>query len=117
MTFAAVGLVGTAAHYTTLTGMVELGGFDPVLGSVCGFLVGALVNYALNYRVTFRSNKRHREAMTKFLAVAGSGFVINACLMTVFVKMAGIPYLWAQIAVTGMLLFWHYALNAIWTFK
>lgn len=117
LSFAAVGLVGTGAHYATLTSLVELRGVDPVLGSVLGFLVGALVNYALNYRLTFHSTKRHREAASKFLAVAGSGFLLNALLMALLVKEAGVPYLLAQIAVTGMLLFWHYALNAIWTFR
>ncbi len=117
LTFAAVGLVGTAAHYATLTGLVELGGVAPVKGSVAGFLVGAVVNYILNYRVTFHSGKRHREALTKFLAVAGSGFVLNALLMTLLVDSLGVQYMLAQIGVTGFLVFWHYALNAIWTFR
>lgn len=115
--FAAVGLVGTAAHYLTLTGLVELGGIDPVAGSVAGFIVGAAVNYTLNYRLTFRSHKSHREAATKFFAVAASGFVINAALMHVLVNLADLPYLLAQVGVTGFLVFWHYALNALWTFR
>ncbi|MBN2751803.1 MAG: GtrA family protein [Rhodospirillaceae bacterium] len=116
-TFAAVGLVGTGAHYATLTSLVELAGFTPVLGSVLGFLVGAITNYILNYRLTFHSAKRHREAASKFLGVAGSGFILNALLMTLLVNQMNIPYLLAQVAITGLLLFWHYALNAIWTFK
>lgn len=114
--FAAVGLVGTAAHYLTLTGLVELAGADPVAGSVSGFLVGAAVNYVLNYRLTFKSDKRHREAASKFFAVAATGFVINAGLMHVLVNAVGAPYLLAQVGVTGFLVFWHYALNALWTF-
>ena len=117
LTFAAVGLVGTGAHYATLTGLVELGGLDPVKGSVLGFIVGAFVNYILNYRITFHSDKRHREALAKFFAVAGSGFVLNALLMTVLVNSMGVQYMLAQIGVTGFLVFWHYALNAIWTFR
>ena len=113
LNFAAVGAVGTLAHYATLTALVELFGFDPVLGSVLGFLSGAVVNYVLNYRLTFHSTKRHREALSKFLAVAGSGFVLKALLMMFLVKGLEIPYLLAQIAVTGLLLFWHYALNAM----
>ena len=117
LTFAAVGLVGTGAHYATLASLVEFGGIGPVKGSVAGFIVGAIVNYILNYRVTFRSDKRHREAMTKFFAVAGSGFVLNALLMALLVNGLGIQYMLAQICVTGFLVFWHYALNAIWTFR
>lgn len=115
--FAAVGLVGTAAHYLTLAGLVELAGVDPVAGSVSGFLVGAAVNYVLNYHLTFKSDKRHREAATKFFAVAASGFVINAGLMHLLVNVATVPYLLAQVGVTGFLVFWHYALNALWTFR
>lgn len=117
LTFAAVGLVGTGAHYATLAGLVELGGLDPVKGSVMGFIVGAIVNYILNYRITFHSDKRHREALVKFFAVAGSGFVLNALLMTALVDGMGVQYMLAQVGVTGFLVFWHYALNAIWTFR
>lgn len=117
VSFAAVGLVGTGAHYLTLTGLVELLAVDPVAGSVAGFVVGAAVNYALNYRLTFHSDKRHREAATKFFAVAATGFVINAGLMHLLVNVADAPYLLAQVGVTGFLVFWHYALNALWTFK
>lgn len=117
VSFAAVGLVGTGAHYLTLTGLVELAGVDPVAGSAVGFLVGALVNYVLNYRLIFKSDKRHREAATKFLTVAASGFVINAILMHVLVDLVGVQYLVAQVGVTGCLVFWHYALNALWTFR
>ena len=117
LAFAAVGLVGTGAHYATLASLVEVGGADPVLGSVAGFVVGAVVNYILNYRLTFHSDKRHRETMTKFFAVAGSGFVLNGLLMALLVSFLGTPYMLAQIGVTGFLVFWHYALNAAWTFR
>lgn len=115
--FAAVGAVGTAAHYATLTSLVELAGADPVAGSVAGSLVGAGVNYVMNYRLTFHSTKRHREAASKFFTVAATCFVLNALLMVVLVKTAGLPYLLAQVLVTGLLLLWNYVLNAAWTFR
>ncbi len=115
--FAAVGMIGTGAHYATLTALVELAGADPVLGSVVGSLVGALINYVLNYHLTFHSDKRHREALSKFLAVAGSSFVLNFLLMSLLVKGLDAPYLLAQIGVTGLLLLWNYVFNAIWTFR
>ena len=117
LTFAAVGLVGTSAHYATLAALVEGFAADPVPASVAGFLVGAMVNYVLNYKLTFHSAKKHREAATKFLTVAGTGLILNAGLMAIFVDLLHIPYFLAQIIVTGFLLFWHYTLNAIWTFR
>jgi putative flippase GtrA len=55
--------------------------------------------------------------MTKFFAVAASGFVLNALLMSLLVNGLEAQYMLAQIGVTGFLVFWHYALNAIWTFR
>lgn len=114
--FAAVGAVGTAGHYLTLIGVVEGLGGDPVAGSVAGFLVGALINYSLNRAIVFRSGRAHREALPRFLAVAGLGLVWNGLLMSLLTHVLALHYLLAQILVTALLLFWHYAGNALWTF-
>ncbi len=115
--FAAVGVAAAVVHYAVLIALVELGGVPPVPGSILGFLSGAVVSYLLNYHFTFHSGKRHREALSKFLTVASSGFVLNGLLMSLLVNGLDIPYLPAQVAVTGLLLFWHYALNVLWTFR
>lgn len=114
--FALVGVVGTAAHYALLLVLVELAGFDPVVGSVGGFLLGALVNYGMNRRLVFASDRAHVEALPRFFAVAGMGLVINALLMRLFVHVLGLHYLLAQVVTTALLLVWHYGGNALWTF-
>ncbi|EDP65029.1 hypothetical protein BAL199_21774 [alpha proteobacterium BAL199] len=115
--FATVGMVGLVAHYSALTGLVELGGVDPVVASVIGFLAGALVNYVLNRRLVFRSDRAHRAAGPRFFAVAASGLVLNGLLMTLLVDHLGVFYLVAQVMVTGGLVFWHFLLNKFWTFR
>lgn len=115
--FAALGGIGTLAHYTVLIGLVQGGLAGPVAGSTAGFLVGGLTNYQLSRRIVFRSRKPHREAMTKFFLVAGIGLVINAGLMALFTGPFSAPYLPAQVLVTGLLVLWHYAGNALWTFR
>ncbi|WGD29907.1 GtrA family protein [Ancylobacter sp. WKF20] len=115
--FAALGALGTLAHYAVLIGLVQGGLTGPVLGSTAGFLTGGLVNYQLSRRVIFRSSKGHVEAAGKFFTVAGLGLVINAALMALLTGPLGAPYLPAQILVTGLLVLWHYAGNAIWTFR
>lgn len=117
ITFATAGLAGTAAQYAVLTALVELAGVDPVAASLAGFAAGAGVNYVLAHRVVFRSQRPHAEALPRFLAVAGSGFIINGLLMNVWVHRLGWPYLPAQLLTTLLLLFWHYAANALWTFR
>ncbi|WP_246668941.1 GtrA family protein [Ancylobacter sp. TS-1] len=115
--FAALGALGTLAHYAVLIALVQGGVAGPVAGSTAGFLVGGFVNYQLNRRVVFRSSKPHREAVSKFVVVAGIGLALNALLMALLTGPLGAPYLPAQVVVTGLLVLWHYAGNAVWTFR
>lgn len=115
--FAAVGAVGTLAHYTVLIAAVELWQAGAVLASSAGALVGAAVNYALNYSFTFASTKRHRDALPKFLLVASVGFVLNALLMTLIAEVLQVMYLFAQLATTISVLLWTYVGNRLWTFR
>lgn len=115
--FAALGGIGTLAHYAVLISLVQSGLAGPVAGSTAGFLVGGLTNYQLSRRIVFRSSKPHHEAMSKFFLIAGIGLVLNAALMALLTGPLGAPYLPAQILVTGLLVLWHYTGNALWTFR
>lgn len=115
--FAALGGIGTLAHYAVLISLVQSGLAGPVAGSTAGFLVGGLTNYQLSRRIVFRSSKPHQETMTKFFLIAGIGLVLNAALMALLTGPLGAPYLPAQILVTGLLVLWHYTGNALWTFR
>ncbi|MCB1943480.1 MAG: GtrA family protein [Candidatus Accumulibacter sp.] len=115
--FAVVGLFGTAAHFLVLHVLVSRFGVSPVAGSSAGFVAGALVNYGLNYRLTFRSQKRHRDALPRFLAVAGGGWLLNGLLLAVVLSWANIHYLLAQVVVTGAVLLWNFLANRYWTFR
>ena len=114
--FAAVGVVGTVAHYAVLLSLVEGAGVAPVAGSVAGFVLGALVNYTMNRRLVFCSDRAHVEALPRFFAIAVVGLVWNAVLMYFLSSVVGLHYLLAQVLTTGLLLFWHYGGNALWTF-
>jgi putative flippase GtrA len=115
--FALVGVFGAIAHYGTLIALAEGAGADPVLASACGFVAGGLTNYVLNYRFTFRSGKQHSRALPQFFAVALVGLAFNTGLMALFVNVAGVHYLPAQIGTTGLLTLWHFGANRFWTFR
>jgi putative flippase GtrA len=115
--FAAVGLVGTAAHYSVLTALVELAGNPVVLATTLGFGVGALVNYLLNRRFTFASAARHAVALPKFLLIAAAGAVLNAAIVAWLLGHVPVHYLVIQLAATGIVLLWNFAANALWTFR
>lgn len=115
--FAAVGALGTLAHYALLLALVEGRVAPPVAASVAGFVLGALVNYTMSRRFVFRSERAHVEALPRFFAVAGVGAAGNALLMAVLAGWLGLHYLLAQVVTTGLLVLWHYAGNALWTFR
>ena len=115
--FSGVGIIGTAGHYLTLILLVELSGLNPTIATTAGFIVGAIINYILNYHITFRSNKRHAEALSKFLLIALVGAVLNYGIMHVGITYTPFHYLIVQITATGCVLLWNFALNKLWTFN
>lgn len=117
LTFASVGAVSTAIHYLVLIALVRLGAMSAVLASVLGFAAGAASNYWLNYRVTFRSSRRHRDALSSFMLVAGTGLVLNTLIMATFVQRLGVHYLVSQVVATVLVLIWNFLANRAWTFS
>ncbi len=117
MRFAAVGLCGTAAHYSILWGLVEFAATPVLVATSIGFAAGALVNYALNRRFTFDSDRTHTDALPKFMTVALLGAVINALIVKLLNLQLGMYYLLAQLFATGTVLIWNFAVNYLWTFR
>lgn len=113
--FAVVGGVATAIQYALLILLVRGFGMAPTPASSIGFVLSAVVNYLLNYRFTFQSNRPHGPAAAKFGLLAGAGLLINAAIMHLMVA-AGVHYLLAQVCATGVVLFWNFVGNSIWTF-
>jgi putative flippase GtrA len=114
--FTCIGSIGTLFHYCTLILFVQKLRINPVLASGIGFGLGAFVNYSLNYRWTFKSHKRHKETITKFLFIAMIGLVLNSIILTLVIGMLQVHYLISQILATGIVLFWNFFVNKIWTF-
>ncbi len=114
--FAAVGAIGTAAHYAVLFFLVEYGGQAPVIGTILGSIVGALINFLLNHKFTFQSHRKLSETVSQFMFVAGVSLVLNACLMYLFSRATALDYRIAQLIVTAVTLCFNYVANALWTF-
>jgi putative flippase GtrA len=114
--FLVVGLISTSVHYLVLIAAVELLGWTAVIGSGCGFSIGAVVSYLMNRSYTFRSDAPHATAATRFVVVLAVGLGLNLLLMHLFTVRLGWPYLLAQMLTTGLVLFWHFAGNALWSF-
>jgi putative flippase GtrA len=115
--FGLVGLIGTACHYLTLIGLVELAGVGAVVATTAGFLVGMAANYLLNYRYTFSSHQSHLLAAPKFFAIGVGTGVLNALFVHVGVNVAEFRYLLVQVVTTAILFVVNFVLNSVWTFR
>ena len=116
-TFSGVGLVAAVGHFGVLIALVEGTGMDAVRAALAGFVAGAIVSYVLNRRLTYRSDRPHREATWRFAVVATVGFLLTWALMAAFTRGLGAPYLPAQLVTTGIVLFWTFIANKLWTFS
>lgn len=114
--FALVGVVASLFHYAVLISLVELAYWRAVPAALCGYLAGGIVSYILNRRHTFDSDRPHEEATWRFALVAFVGFCLTYGFMHVFVDRLRAPYLPAQIVTTGIVLFWSFLANRLWTF-
>ncbi|MEZ2354076.1 GtrA family protein [Caballeronia sp. RCC_10] len=115
--YGAVGAAGTLAQYAMLVALVRWAGMPPPTASMAGAVLGAVVNYVLNHRFTFGQSASHRQALPRFLAVAGLGVMVNGGAMTVLVDHVGLHYLLAQLVATGFVLLLTFVLNSCWSFR
>ena len=114
--FVGVGLMATAVHYVVLISAVQLFHASPVPSALLGYCCGGFVSYNLNRRHTFASDRPHGEAVWRFAIVAGVGFLLTFLFMGLLVDRWHQPYLLAQVATTGCVMFWTFAANRFWTF-
>ena len=115
--FVIVGLFAAAAHYGALIALVEVAGWPPVPATLVGYLCGGVTSYLLNRRHTFVSERSHKDAVWRFALVASVGFLMTWALMTLFVDQLSAPYLPAQLVTTGIVQFWSFLGNKLWTFS
>jgi len=115
--FVIVGLIATSVHYAALIALKELALWPVIPATLAGYCCGGVVSYVLNRRHTFDSDRRHAEAGWRFAIVASVGFLLTWGFMRLFVVNWSAPYLPAQIVTTGLVMFWSFGANRLWTFR
>jgi putative flippase GtrA len=115
--FCLIGGTVTALHYGLLVVLVEGLQANPTASSTAGYVVMSLLNYRLNYTYTFRSDVPHQRVLPRFAMVAISGMALNGTAMYLLNHLAGLYYLVAQVAATGITLVWNFAANHFWSFQ
>ena len=114
--FLIVGLAAACVHYGLLILLVEGIGLGKTVSTLIGYVSGGVFSYCFNRSYTYASERSHREAGWRFAVVAAIGFALTGALMHVLNGILHWPYLLAQVAITGIVLVWHFLAHRIWTF-
>jgi putative flippase GtrA len=115
--FAGVGVAAAIVHYGLLIALVELVAWRPTMATLIGYIGGGIVSYTLNRSLTYRSERPHEEAGWRFAIVAGVGFTLTYGLMELLHGRGGVPYVLAQVMITGFVLIWSFFAHKLWSFR
>lgn len=115
--YTGAGLLATLSHYALLIAAVEWLRVPAPVAAGAGACLGAAVSYAVNRRYTFAANTRHARAVPRFVGVVILLATLNAAAVDLGTRVLGWPYLAAQVAATGVLVFAGYALHRRWSFS
>jgi putative flippase GtrA len=132
--FATVGAAGAITHFSIVNILVQLVGLSERVANPFGFGAAVLQNFILNRRWTFpESRQRHAgRQLIQFAAVSIIGLLINQLVFVVVdtflepVIMRLVPqprlghaisYNLALAVAIGVVLFWNFAANRLWTYR
>ena len=132
--FAFVGALGSVTDFTILNLLIKFAGFPSGIANGAGFCAAVLQNFLLNRYWTYpesRVRKTHQQ-MAKFALVSVVGFGINYLVFEFFDELLRpywvewlssadlgftLSYNSAKLFAIGVVLFWNFAANRLWTFK
>ena len=132
--FAVVGALGALTDFSILIFLVEVAGVVPVIASGFGFCAAVLQNFLLNRWWTFPESRvqSKRRQILKFALVSLVGLGINLVifeyvdqsLRTFWIDILSsgelgfrASYIFAKLFSIGVVLFWNFAANRLWTFR
>ncbi len=139
--FAVVGTLGAVIDFGTLNLLVQLAGFPKVVANACSFTAAVISNFIWNRLWVYPETRGEPLAkqFAQFVAVNAAGLAINTGIfygadrwllgeagalaapvgaLAYALGMAhfDLAYNGAKVLATGVVLFWNFFVNRIWTF-
>lgn len=132
--FALVGALGSVTHFTLLNLLVQAGGVDEMIANLVGFITAVVQNFFLNRNWTYpESQSRHAgRQLVQFFIVSIVGLVLNSIVFNAvhwllepfWINLVNDPWLghaisynFAFMVAVGVVLFWNFAANRLWTYR
>ncbi len=133
--FAAVGAAGALTHFTIFNVLLQLLRFSAYIANTFGFSAAVIQNFFLHRSWTFAEKRGNtaRSQLLQFTVVSLLGLVINTVVLAA-VRYALTPF-WQQLfaaqpqtaalvgdnfalaVAIGIVMFWNFAINRLWTFR
>ena len=110
------GSLATLLHLGVLIVLVEIWSIHATVATTLGFVLGSILNYLLQYYWAFGTSGSHSDRIARYGVVTTITMAINSGIFWVLNEKVGIPYLLAQIAVTGVVVVLNYEANRRFTF-
>ena len=132
--FALVGAAGSVTDFAVLNILVQLFSIKPVWANMVSFVVAVIQNFMLNRRWTFPESKQRQAGrqLIQFALVSSIGLGINTLILATvdhllinfWTHLVGhehlgftISYNFAKLVAIGVVLFWNFAGNRLWTYR
>jgi len=114
--FIGVGAVATAVDYAVFLGVFFFFGIDPILAALAGYAAGGVISYSLTRKHVFKSERSHRSAVLRFMAVMAGGFLLTGYAMRIFVDGLQLAPIVARILTFGVVLVFNFLTHRFFTF-
>src|SRR5262245_23569122 len=131
--FAIVGAAGSVTDFAVLNILVQFAGFPLAVANTCSFITAVMQNFYLNRYWTFPESRerRARLQLMQFALVSVVGYGLNQLVFLTlnhvwqfywidkFGYHAGftLSYNLAKLFAIGVVLFWNFTANRLWTYR
>lgn len=139
--FCVVGVSGTVIDFGLLNFLVRVAGFPELVANTCSFSAAAVNNFTWNRLWIYPETRGEpfRKQFLQFLVVSLAGWALNSSIlyaghnwllgeagllatpMAALAALLGVTHFalalnGAKVIATGVVLFWNFFINRIWTF-
>jgi putative flippase GtrA len=116
--FGLVGITGMGLDFGTTWLLKEKLKINKFIANAAGFWIAVVNNFFLNKYWTFdNQNPIATEQFVKFLVISIVGLGINSLLLFILLKKIKGNFYLVKLAVIGLVFFWNFSANYLYTFK
>lgn len=89
--YAVVGVASLSAYVGMSAVLHRFFSMDAALANSAGYLIATGLNYLANFYWSFQTERPHREAIWRFLAVVAIGFSLNTLYVGCMLRLTELP--------------------------